>query len=99
LYLCTVHATCKTFKNRQPLKCNAFESDYLYTLEKSRTKNGAILKLLNNINIIQCFLLAFSGMMLVVHPTVKLVSRVYKSTTKPNNQKPSGATITSQNIW
>ncbi len=90
--------TCETFKNRQPLKDNAFESEYLYPLEKIWTKNAKILKIFNNINIFYVFL-AFSGMMLVVHPTVKLVSRVYKSTTKPNNQKPSGATITSQNIW
>jgi hypothetical protein len=47
--------TCETFTNRQPLKCNAFESEYLYTLEKSRTKNVKILKMLNNINIFQCF--------------------------------------------
>jgi hypothetical protein len=90
--------TCETFNNRHLLKYNALESKYLYTLEKSRTENVKILKMFNIINIILCFL-AFSGMMLVVHPTVKLVSRVYKSTTKPNNQKPSGATITSQNIW
>ncbi len=47
--------TFETFKNRQPLKYNAFESEYLYTLEKNRTKNVKILKMINIINIILCF--------------------------------------------